>query len=468
MFNRITLSHFLLCSLTMLFLHAQAPDTAWTRTYGGTEWDVGNEIHQTSDGGYIIVGETESFGAITRDIYLIKTDGNGNVTWSKYSEYDWSLNWDRGFSVDLTSDGGYIIAGDAADYINDTLYIYLYLVKTNAIGDTLWRKIYATSGQYDGAWSVKQTPDGGYIIAGDAAPGGSGSDYQLWLLRTDANGDTLWTNLYGGNNWDNGYSVDLTYEGGYIITGRADYTTGINQRSKVYLIKTDAAGSAIFEEKYGGTNVDVGFSVKQTADSGFVVAGYTYSYGPNTPDYSNIYLIKTDNDGIVQWEKTYGDTLTDIGRGVEQTVDGGYIIVGETGVYPTYDVYVVRTDANGDTLWTKTIAKPGEQMAYSVDLTLDGGYIIAGRTRPSTATQYDVWLIKLEPDPYGTSERTQSPEKHDDIRTTIFKGPLILPAGKSCRVFDISGRQVHTLNPAPGVYFIEVDGKIQQKIIKIK
>ncbi len=458
---------FLVCGLLLFApIFAQAPDTAWTKTHGGTEYDVGNEVEQTPDGGYIIVGETESFGAITRDIYFIKTDASGNILWTKYDEYDWSANWDRGFSLEQTADGGYIIAGDAADYINDTLYIYLYLVKTNAAGDTLWRKIHMTSGQYDGAWSVKQTPDSGYIIAGDAIPAGPGGDYQLWLLKTNANGDTLWTQLFGRNNWDNGYSVDLTFDGGCVVAGRADYTTGPNQRSSVYLIRTDTNGGAIFDKKYGGAEVDYGFSVQQTADSGFIVAGYTYSYGPNAPNYSNVYLIKTDIDGNVQWEKTYGDTTTDIGRSVKQTPDGGYIVVGETGLYGSYDVFVVRTDANGDTLWTKTIIKIGEQMAYSVDLTSDGGYIIVGRTRPSIADDYDVWLIKLNPDVGVEEENCTVRRNRSD--PTIISGPLLLPEGKRCRIFDVTGRVVAPEKMKLGVYFIQINGKIARKVIKIR
>ncbi len=173
-------------------LFPQGPDTLWTKAFGGTNEDYGRSVQETSDGGYIIAGYTKSFGAGSYDVYLIKTDANGDTTWTK--TYGGS-NIDQGYSVEQTSDGGYIIAGNSKSFgagLDD-----VYLIKTDANGDTTWTKTYGGS-NIDQGYSVEQTSDGGYIIAGYTKSFGAGS-YDVYLIKTDANGDTTWTKTYGGS-----------------------------------------------------------------------------------------------------------------------------------------------------------------------------------------------------------------------------------------------------------------------------
>jgi hypothetical protein len=267
----------------LVFASPALGQMSWWRTYGGTSLDEGCSVQQTVDGGYIIAGLTQSFGA-----------------------------------------GGYDV----------------YLVKTDAAGDTQWTRTYGGT-SYDNGYSVQQTSDGGYVIAGRTYSG----SFDVYLIKTNPSGDTLWTRTYGGTNYDEGFSVQQTSDGGYIIAG---YTLSSGAGGiDVYLIKTNASGDALWTRTYGGTDVDYGSSVQQTSDGGYIIAGGTRSFGAG---YDDVYLIKTNASGDTLWTRTYGGTSEDDGNSVQQTADGGYIIAGNANSYSIQgddDVYLVKTDANG-------------------------------------------------------------------------------------------------------------------------
>ncbi len=206
---------------------AQPPDTLWTRTYGGSANDMGYTVEVTADGSYIIAGYT-SYGAEGSDIYLIKTDSLGDMCWTKI--YGGSYI-DKAYSMVETSDGGYIIAGRTRPYVENNGNVYL--IKTDGNGDSVWTKTYGGEGDEYG-WSVVQTDDGGYIIAGETGSFGAG-DVDVYIIRTDTNGDTLWTKTYGGSDNDGGRSVAQTSDGGYIIAGYTE-SFGAGDRD-VYLIR---------------------------------------------------------------------------------------------------------------------------------------------------------------------------------------------------------------------------------------
>ena len=367
-------------------LFAQGPDTLWTRTDGGDSTDWGTSVQQTSDGGYIIAGWTNSFGAGRADVYLIKTDALGSAIWTKTYGGD-STDW--GFSVQQTSDGGYIVVGKTLSFGAGGADVYL--IKTNVKGDTLWTKTYGGTGGDIGR-SVQETSDGGYIITGYTSSFGAGS-FDVYLIKTDANGDTLWTKTYGETGVDMGYSVQQTSDGGYIIAGQTDLL-GID--SDVHLIKTNASGDPLWTKKYGGRDHDYGFSVQQTFDEGYIVVGWTYSFRTG---YSYVYLIKTDASGDLLWTKIYGGISDDWGFSVQETSNGGYIVAGKTFSFGAggADVYLIKTDAKGDILWTETYGGTILDAGYSVQQTSDGGYIITGYTSSFGAGDYDVYLIKTKP-----------------------------------------------------------------------
>lgn len=326
---RLTLVGFATILLCASRPHAAPPDTLWTRTYGGVELDAGYSVQYTSDGGYIIAGYTDSFGAGDEDVYLIKTDADGDTVWTR--TYG-SADHDGGICVQQTSDGGYITAGYTGDWASD---VDVYLIKTDADGDTLWTRTYGGV-ELDGGTCVQQTSDGCYIIAGQTS---SGPGNSIYLIKADVDGDTLWTRMYGSSAWSEGRSVQQTSDGGYIIGGSRyngfDYD--------VFLVKTDADGDTLWTRRYGVWNSsDDGYSVRQTYDGGYVIAGLKDSVGGRAED---VYLIKTDTDGDTLWTRTYGGTGDDVGVSVQEMPDGGYIIAGCTRSFGAggYDVYLVRT-----------------------------------------------------------------------------------------------------------------------------
>jgi hypothetical protein len=429
----------LVCALC-LAATAQA-QTSWWRTYGGTDYDCGRSVQQTADGGYIVVGATGSFGAGDYDVYLIKTTPSGYTLWTR--TYGGTDN-DFGYSVQQTSDGGYIFAGLAAGKVSR-----VNLIKTDASGDTLWTR---TCGGADGreGSSIQQTSDGGYIVTDGTGLLGQGS-WDVYLVKTNASGDTLWTRIYGGMEHDLGRSVQQTADSGYVVAG---YTWSFGAGSSdVYLMKTDASGDTLWARTYGGTGGDVGYSVQQTSDGGYIVAGVTASFGAGQYD---VYLIKTDASGDTLWTRTYGGPDGDGGYSVQQISDGGYIIAGITESFGAglCDVYLIKTDANGDTLWTRTYGGTSDDFGYSVRQSADGGYVIAGYTASFGAGSYDVYLIKTDSlGSVGVAEESPKPQvMRGRLGPTVLSGASGVRCLASGIVFDAMGRRV--LHPKAGIYFL--------------
>ena len=233
-------------------------------------------------------------------------------------------------------------------------------------GGLNWEADYGTS--------VQQTADGGYIIAGYTESFGSGLK-DVYLTRTDSEGDILWTKAYGGSGDDYGNSVQQTADGGFIIAGYTmSFGAGLND---VYLIRTDANGDLLWSKTIGGSDEDYGYNVVQTSDGGFIITGETWSFGAGGSD---AYLVRTDSSGSVLWTKTFGGSNDDFGNSIQRTADGGYIITGQTSSFGAggYDVYLIKTNSTGDTLWTKALGESGLEIGNSIRQTTDDGYIITG------------------------------------------------------------------------------------------
>jgi hypothetical protein len=267
------------CLIVLLFAicltSVASAQTSWWRTYGGTDEDYGYSVQPTSDGGYVVAGYTSSYGSGGADAYLVKTDSAGDTLWTRTFGGE---SYDYGFSVQQTSDSGYIVAGWTTSYGNGQDDVWL--IKTNASGDTLWTRTYGGTDD-DYGYSVRQTLDGGYIIAGWTSSYGAGNQ-DLWLIKTDAQGDTLWTRTFGGESYDYGFSVQQTSDSGYIVAGMT-YSYG-NGYTDAWLIKTDAQGDTLWTKTFGGGSYDNGYSVQQTSDSGYIVAGHTTSCGNGEHD----------------------------------------------------------------------------------------------------------------------------------------------------------------------------------------
>jgi hypothetical protein len=295
-------------------------------------------------------------------------------------------NDDRAYSMVQTSDGGLALAGFTMSYGAGLLDFYL--IKTDGSGNLSWNQTYGGAGS-EVANSLVQTSDGGYALAGATESfGAGGSDF--WLVKTDTNGNMMWNQTYGGTDFDGAQSVVQTSDGGFALAGRTD-SFGAGHYD-FWLVKTDANGNMIWNKTYGGTDHDEATSLMQTSDEGYVLAGSANSF-----DNGGVWLVKTDVSGNMIWNKTYGQQIDKKAQSVIETSDGGYALTG-TGGY----VWLIKTNGNGDILFYQTYA--GTQWyegytqvdnAYCLVQTSNGDYALAGYTISNKeGVSPDAFLIK--------------------------------------------------------------------------
>jgi len=368
-------------------IHATGPSPYFCKAIGGKNDDEGKSLIQTSDGGYVIAGTTKSFGAGGDDVYVIKLDANGNLQWTKTIG---GPDREEGRSLIQTSDGGYAIAGLTQSFGAGKPDVYV--VKLDANGNLQWTKTIGGK-NWDVGYSLIQTSDGGYAIAGITTSFGTGGA-DVYVVKLDANGNLQWTRTIGGKSDDIGHSLIQTSDGGYAIAGTTESFGAGNPN--VYVVKLDAKGNLQWTKTIGGPHPQEGSSLIQTSDGGYAIAGITYSFGAG--DY-DVYVVKLDAHGNLQWTKTIGGEKGEWGNSLIQTSDGGYAIAGTTESFGAgkWDVYVVKLDANGNLQWTKTIG--GEdwwESGMSLIQTADGGYAIAGYTTSFRAGEADVYVVKLD------------------------------------------------------------------------
>lgn len=368
------------------------PAKEWNKTFGGARDDTARSVQQTPDGGYILAGWTESYGAGKKDAWLIKTDANGDERWNK--TFGGKGN-DAANSVQQTSDGGYIIAGYTESYGAGKHDVWL--VKTDEKGVELWNRTFGGI-ENDEASSVQQTSDGGYILAGNTYSSGA---FNAWLIKTDANGSQVWSRT-GDDMWNlkigisAANSVEEARDRGYIFAGMTSVEGGAPLAA--WLVKTDESGNEQWNTTFGG-KADWANSVRQTSDGGYVLAGRMY-----LPGGALAWLIKTDVNGQQQWSRTFGGlSSAEVYRveteaySVQQTSDGGYILAGVTKLYKSDTTYayalMIKTYADGNEQWNRTFGGTYGDAAYFVQQTKDGGYILAG-TKAYGSGGSDAWLIK--------------------------------------------------------------------------
>lgn len=365
--------------LTTLAVNGQI---TFQKTYGGDDFDIGCSVQQTTDGGYILLGQTTSFGNGGLDMYLVKTDNQGNQLWDK--TYG-GPNWERGISVEQTTDKGYILCGSYSGLTNDTMT----LIKTDSGGNEVWNKRYGGSINRSAGQFVHQTTDGGFIAVGFTGPNFAEN---IYVVKTDINGDELWSKIYNSIGREFGECIRQTSEGGYIIFGQTD-SKGYGGKD-MYLIKANSTGDTTWSKTYGTSSDEIGVSLYITSDHGFILLGYEDSIG------GNLYLVKTDSVGNGQWSRYYGGNGWDIGHSVQQTTDGGYILAGRkenTLLGTSYDMYCIKTDNSGTIQWQYTYTRGIMSEANSVQQTTDGGFILFGYTTDSISElNSDMYLVKID------------------------------------------------------------------------
>jgi hypothetical protein len=410
------------------------------RTYGEMyESEHGLSIQQVPDGSYIISGYVET-SALGWDFLLLKIDAFGDTIWVKVFPGNPS---DAGYSVkNLPENSGFIITGCRYCAFATRK---IYLVKTDTLGDIIWAKQYAPNVD-QAAYDIELTDVNNYVIIGYASVQ-SGSPY-VYLFKTDQDGTLLWSRYFGAG-YDIGYSLCRTNDGGFAIAGRTD-SFGYGS-ADVYVIKVNDSGAPQWTTTYGGAAYDEGRSIEQTSDGGYIIAGYSSSFGHGNAD---VYLVRTDENGDTLWTRTYGGPNLDKGYSVIQRDDGGFLITGVTASFGhgAYDLYLIRTKANGDTVWTKTFGGSDYEQGFSVARTIDGGYIIAG-VNSSFDIYFDVYIIKLNE--LGIITWTRDIRVDRGLQSEIYPNPvnysatikynLSEPDQVLLEVFDVTAKKVAVL-----------------------
>ena len=372
--------------------------TTWSKTFGGSDDDLIFSVQQTRDDGYIIAGSTRSYGAGDEDLWLIKTDPEGDIEWDRTFG---DKGFDRGVSVQQIGDGAYIVVGGGSEGG--------WLLQIDSKGSKEWEKYFQSAGGN----SIQQTRDGGYIIVGGKSINDVRYSDDIWLVKTDSYGNKEWEQNFGGPEFEIGYSVQQTRDGGYIITGIKALYGGGNER--FWLIKTDSYGNKEWDQTFLILGPGWGGNcVRQTSDGGYIITGSGDPYGAGHMD---VWLIKTDSLGNKEWDRTFGGTESDWGSSVKITYDGGFIIAGGTFSYGRgkSDIWLIKTDSEGHEEWNRTFGGENKDMCpwdmpseSVVQQAGDGGYIIVGTTESSRGDN-DIWLIKTDSE--GYCEQVEEMEK---------------------------------------------------------
>ena len=294
----------------------------WSKTYGGTGSDKASMVQQTSDGGYIVAGKTDSFGAGKLDMWVLKLDVSGNIEWQK--TYGGAED-DEASSVQQTADGGYIVAGYTSSFGPGKKDAWV--LKLDKDGSVEWQRTYGGS-EDDEAFSIQQAADGGYIVAGYTSSFGAGKK-DVWILKLDKDGGVMWQKAYGGGGDDAAYSVQTTSEGGSILAGSTD-SFGKGKKD-MWVLKLDEGGNVVWQKTYGNTGDDEAYSIQPTSDGGYILTGWTSSFSTKVKPW----ILTLDGDGTVEQQIILGLSGTGEDRiySIRETLDGGYILAGSTNSY---------------------------------------------------------------------------------------------------------------------------------------
>jgi len=318
----------------------------WQKCLGGTGSEYVSTVKETSDGGYIVVGQSDSNNGDVSgnhggsDYWIVKTDNNGVLQWQKCLG---GTGTESAFDIQLTTDGGYIITGDSDSNDGDVTGNHggsdYWIVKLDNLGILQWQKSIGGSG-YDNSTSIQQTNDGGYIVAGytesmDGDVTGNHGGKDMWIVKLDNLGNIQWQKCFGGSNWEMAFSIDQTLDGGYAIAGKTNSNdgdvSGLKGYNDFWVVKTDNLGNLQWQKCLGGTESESANFIQQTSDTGYIVTGYTTSVDGDVignHGQADSWVTKLDSMGILQWQKCLGGTLWDVAKECQQISESNYIIAG--------------------------------------------------------------------------------------------------------------------------------------------
>jgi len=405
------------------FAFSPALYAQWARTYGGSKDDRTNSSLQTSDGGYIVFGSSESFGS---NIWILKLNISGDIEWQRTfgNQFNTFLSANT-YSIQTTNEGGYIIGGSIS--VKGSGHQF-WIIKLSADGNIIWQKSYGDE-DINYVYSLQQTLDGGYIVAGNTGiQDAEGFDFLILKLFSD--GTVEWSKTYGGGRDDKPAAILLTSDGGYIVAGSTQ-SMGAGG-SDIWILKLAFDGTVEWQKAYGGIENEYAFSIQKTNDGGYIVAGSISSFGAGQSDF---WVLKLSSSGDMEWNKTYGGSEIEAAYSIQQTSDGGYIISGKTVSFGvgSSDIWILKLASDGNIEWQKTYGGSQDEEALSIQQTYDGGYIVAGATESYGAGEQDIFVLKL----FSNGDINSSCGFINDSNAG-FSGTGILPANSSLDPVDKS------------------------------
>jgi hypothetical protein len=421
---------------------AQPPAIEWSRTYGGPNRDDCYDLEITADGGFVLAGGTRSYGFHDGDFWIIKTNADGDSLWSRTFG---GSGWEVCYCIRQTADTGIIAVGERLSFV--TSEFSSMIVKMRSNGDSLWSRSYDIPGD-DGINAICQTPDGGYLVGGYAWYNSSGN--QALIMKLNANGDSIWSRAYGGENGSTILAICPIEEGGYLLAG----TTYPNTTSSwvFWFFKINESGDTLwcrsYEQQHSSSKC---FSAYQTSDGGFILGGLLVT---DTVDTDNVscWMVKTDANGDSLWSRTFGSSGFSAILSVQQTTAGDYIFTGCKRTSGTdVDLWVVKTDEDGNVSWDYLLSGTNDDCGNSVRQTSDGGFMVGGVTASFGAGSDDFLLIKIAPDmsvPYASVPQkmcflTNYPNPFNS--STQIEYTLPTTRQVSLRLYDVLGREVAVL-----------------------
>lgn len=410
----------------------------WVQNFGGSGEDTAQAIIQTSDGGYAIIGFTNSLDGDIKDkdlevndYWLVKVDADGNLQWNK--TYGGSKD-DRGQSLVQTADGGYALTGyamsdDGDGSVNNGFHDN-WIIKLNATGDIEWEKSFGFSG-HDHSYDILQTDDGGFFFTGflditsaradgNTEKGNTLTSHgvgEFWGTKINEIGDLQWRGYFGGTNNDRSHAVVQADDGGFVMAGFTesdDFDISETQGSyDFWMVKVDGNGNMLWERSFGGSGIEISYDISKTNDGGYVIAGNTFSSDgdiSNNKGESDFWLIKINEAGSLVWEQTYGGTQFDAAQAVVQSSDGGFFVVGNSKSSDLdasfnsgeNDIWVVKTDINGNLVWQKSFGGMGIDFGFDVIENSEGDILVVGESSstdfPSITSRgkSDLIVIKIK------------------------------------------------------------------------
>ena len=451
------------------------PHIIWQKSLGGSNDDWAQSIQETIDGGFIMAGYSSSNdGDVSgnhgsADYWVVKMKYTGSIVWQKC--FGGSF-WDGAYSIQQTFDGGFIVAGWSKSNDGDVSGNHgggdYWIVKIDSSGNIEWQKCLGGSSK-DIAYSIQQTIDGGFIVAGRSrsndgdVSGNRGSD-DYWVVKLDSSGNIEWQKCLGGSLWDRAYSVQQTADGGFIVAGWSKSNDGDvignHGGGDCWIVKLKSSGEIAWQKCLGGSGCDIAYSIQQTTDGGFILAGLSHS---NDGDVSgnhgggDCWVVKIDSFGDIEWQKCLGGSNYDEAHFVKQTIDDGFIVAGYSksndgdvsGNHGGDDCWVVKLNSSGYIEWQKCLGGSNRDWVYDIQQTADGGFIVAGLSESNDGDVsgnhggIDCWVVKLSPT--GVSEDIIVPQQ---FKLSVFPNPfnsscvITAPSGAKVEIYDLQGRVV--------------------------